>query len=659
MSAIVGIYNRTGRSVDCGDLSRMTDILAHRGPDGHSVWAAGPIGLGHRMLWTTPESLTETLPFADDAAGLTITADARIDNRDDLLPLLGLTGRPAEMISDSQVILAAYKKWGEHCPEHLLGDFAFAIWDAAAQKLFCARDHFGVKPFYYYVSEEIFVFATEIKALLCLPDVPQTLNELRVGEFLTSTFNDKTNTSYEDVLRLTPAHRLVVSPVEMKLDCYWSLDPTKDVSLASDEEYAQRFREIFSEAVRCRLRSSDPVGCLLSGGLDSSSIARVAVPLLKSSHSLPLDTFSGVTDVVAECDERGYISNVVEQGDIRPHYISIDGLGAFSDHERTMRHQDEMGFAPNLFLSIPIYRAAREQGVRVLLNGHDGDNTVSHGFGRLDDLAAAGQWLELVRQLNGVAKSYDTSAWKLLWNRILAHLVIPNLVENRAFQFARRAWLKSRRIFAGNGTAGLRPTWARFLNEDFFKRAELGKHYEAWQRRNLTGGSEARIGHFDSLMQAGQPMALEILDKAGAMEGIEFRYPFWDKRLVEFCLALPADQKLKQGWSRYVLRKAMQNVLPPEIQWRRNKNNFLPYLKQALLRQEKDLLNQVIWHDSDKIAEFNDIEAVRLSHARIMEDYQAADGNEVQLLWACVSMALWLKFTGLSPKPVLLSTERG
>jgi len=148
MSAIIGIYNRTGQPVDPEALQGMTDILTHRGPDGQGVWASGPAGLGHRMLWTTPESLHETLPFADDAAGLTITADARIDNREELLPLLGLTDGPPEQVSDSRVILAAYAKWGEHCPEHLLGDFAFVIWDAAAQTLFCACDHFGVKPLY-------------------------------------------------------------------------------------------------------------------------------------------------------------------------------------------------------------------------------------------------------------------------------------------------------------------------------------------------------------------------------------------------------------------------------------------------------------------------------------------------------------------------------
>src|SRR4028118_649697 len=164
MSAIAGIYYLDGRPVDCADLGRMVDTLAHRGPDGADVWCEESVGLGHRMLWTTPESLLEKLPLVDQTGNLVITADARIDNRDELIEVLGLTDHPAEKITDSQLILAAYERWGDRCPEYLLGDFAFAIWDRRQQQLFCARDHMGVKPFYYYHSDRLLVFASEIRS---------------------------------------------------------------------------------------------------------------------------------------------------------------------------------------------------------------------------------------------------------------------------------------------------------------------------------------------------------------------------------------------------------------------------------------------------------------------------------------------------------------
>jgi asparagine synthase (glutamine-hydrolysing) len=149
MSAIFGIYHLDGKPVAQDNVERMSEVLAHRGPDGSKIWLYENLGLGHRMLWTTPESLREILPLATADGNLVITADARIDNRDELIRLLGLQNHQADTISDSELILTSYQKWGEQCPEKLLGDFAFAIWDARRQSFFCARDRFGVKPFYY------------------------------------------------------------------------------------------------------------------------------------------------------------------------------------------------------------------------------------------------------------------------------------------------------------------------------------------------------------------------------------------------------------------------------------------------------------------------------------------------------------------------------
>src|SRR6267142_6895205 len=281
MSAILGIYYLDSRPVDRMDLDRMIETLAHRGSDGSGVWNDKSVGLGHRMLWTTPESLHERLPLAKD--GLTITADARIDNRDELINLLRLPPRPSESISDSELILAAYELWGEHCPEKLLGDFAFAIWDSRKQLLFCARDHFGVKPFYYYSSDKVFTFATEIKALLRLPEVPRQLNETKIAAHLTSIDIDKEITLYRDILRLPPAHSIKVNREGIRVQSYWSLDPSRSQVMRSDEEYAEAFRELFTEAVRCRLRSAFPLGFMLSGGLDSSSVTCVARNLLAQS----------------------------------------------------------------------------------------------------------------------------------------------------------------------------------------------------------------------------------------------------------------------------------------------------------------------------------------------------------------------------------------
>ena len=311
MSAITGIFYRDGREVSHNQIKKMNDSLSHRGKDGSEVLVDGSLAFGHQMLHTTQESLHEKLPFKDESSGMVITADARIDNRAELAPLLKLEDN--ENVPDSAFILEAYKMWGDQCPEKLLGDFAFAVWDPKKEQLFCARDHMGVKPFYYYLSDETFFFATEIKALFCLPEVSHEINELKVA-FHLALIDDATSTFYEDVLRLGAAHSLTVSTTETKLRMYWKLDPELKIKMDSEDDYIKAFREIFTEAVRSRLRSAFPVGSELSGGLDSSSVTCVAKKILMSSKnsSDKLKTFSFIFKDFPDADERYYINKVIE-----------------------------------------------------------------------------------------------------------------------------------------------------------------------------------------------------------------------------------------------------------------------------------------------------------------------------------------------------------
>src|SRR2546422_5671131 len=355
----------------------MLARLAHRGPDGAGVWSEGTVGLGHRLLHTTPESLRERLPLASGDGTLVLTADARIDNRAELL---GALDRGVEA-TDAELILAAYERWGERCPEHLLGDFVFVIWDARRAALFCARDHFGVKPFYnHHAPGRLFAFASEIKGLLALAEVPRRLNETRVADYLVPLLEDKVITFYEDILRLPPAHRMTVTREGVRTEQYWALDPEREIRMKSDEEYADAFREIFTEAVRCRLRSAFPVGSMLSGGLDSSSVVCVARQLLQQNGGNRFHTFSIVFDDVPECDERRYVEAVLAGGGADPHYIRGDLLSPLGDVDRFLDHQDEPLSVPNLFLYWAACRLASESGMRVFLDGVDGDTTVSHGL---------------------------------------------------------------------------------------------------------------------------------------------------------------------------------------------------------------------------------------------------------------------------------------
>ena len=381
MSGIVGIYYTEGRPVTREQLGSMLDAIAHRGSDGADLWHRGNIGLGHRLLWTTPESLLESLPWCDRTTDMTITADARIDNRDELISLLDLKHLPAEKITDSKLILEAYHKWGVDCPHKLLGDFAFAIWDGKQQQLFCARDPMGIKPFYYYYTHNLFAFASEIKALFCLNEVKRELNELRIAYQLAGFLEDREITFYQDIYRLKAAHSLTIDKQKKQYRRYWAFDIDRRVKLSSDREYAEAFKELFTESVRCRLRSAFPVGSTLSGGLDSSSITCTARNLLSETDQ-QLHTFSAIFPNLPQSDlraidERHYMNAVKSAGGIQARDIRADLLDPLLNW---LWQEEEPILSPNIYIHEGMYNCAKQQGVRVFLDGVDGDTTVSHGW---------------------------------------------------------------------------------------------------------------------------------------------------------------------------------------------------------------------------------------------------------------------------------------
>lgn len=662
MSAIAGAYFLDDRPVDCVDLDRMVAILAHRGPDGSGVWRQGSVGVGHCLLWTTPESLREKFPLVSKAGELVLTADARIDNRSELIAALNLVDRASEEITDGDLILAAYERWGEHCPGKLLGDFAFAIWDGRTRSLFCVRDYFGIKPFYYYYQPgRTFMFASEIKALLCLPWVPRRLTEVRVADYLASLVEDKVMTFYQEILRLPPGHSMTVRREGSRLQEYWSLDPSREVRHRSDAAYAEAFRDIFAEAVRCRLRSHYPVGVALSGGLDSASVTSMARTLIAANGHPPIHTFSAVFNDVPQCDERPFINAVIAQGGVEPHYVPLDRLGALTDINQVLWHQDQPLYIRNVYLWVALFRAAQQQGVRVMLDGEDGDTVVSHGNGHLaelartgqwaafagearalfrhfesygasptywlraygftylNELARAGRWITFVRASNEIARYFAAPRWKLFLNQGLRPLA-PEPVQ--------RAWR------ALHWSARAQVTRYSLINPRLARRVSFAERTSAMFARH-TPVRSLREEHWLSLTAGITSCTHEEDNKTAAAFAIEPRHPFWDRRVVEFCLALPPEQKLRQGWPRWVLRHAMADILPEAIQWRVGKSNLSPNFTRSLLTLERERLEEVLGRDVQDLEEYVDMSVMR-------EAYRIRHANTV---WPVVILALWLRRT--------------
>ncbi len=663
MSGIVGIYNLGKQSVAAEDVRLMVDAIAHRGPDGSNVWAEGAIGLGHRMLRTTPESLTENLPLTK--ATLTITADARIDNRDELIPLLGLCDRSAETLTDSDVILAAYEKWGSQCPEKLLGDFAFAIWNSASQTLFCARDHFGVKPVYYYQQPgEIVAIASEIKALLCLPQVPQQIDPVRIGDYLTLAMEDKAITIYKYILRLPPAHSMEVSKLGTKMQRYWKLDPNKEIVLDSDKAYAQAFRKVFTEAVKCRLRSAFPIGSQLSGGLDSSSVTCVARNLLLESGEGSLQTISTIFDEVSECDERSFINTVLAQGGLNPHYIHGDQTSPLANIETILQHEDEAYIGPNHFYPWIANKAANELGLRVVLDGFDGDTTVSHGTTRLVELAHQGQWQTLIKEAEAIAAMHKIAPYPIVRHYALPHLY-RLILQGRWIAFAKALQLlhshfgQSRKLLAID--SGIKPIWRQWrhwwrhsshasdandlpdwINSTFADSVGLKARTRAFSLPSEPPAT-LRQEHLLELNQGIFAYTLEQVDRYAARFSLEVRHPFMDKRLIEFCLALPADQKLSNGFGRVIMRRALSGILPEAVQWRFDKADLSPNFDHGFLKRDRQLVDEVMTNKVQRLKDYIELKPVQAAYQRMTSDFEQASNDDCMTVWKAVILTLWLE----------------
>jgi asparagine synthase (glutamine-hydrolysing) len=655
MSGIVGIYYFDQKPVEPIVLGHMVDIIAHRGRDGAHVWSEGAVGLGHRMLWTTPESLIEKLPAIDDSGNFVITADARIDNRDQLIELLGMQRYTKSLITDSDLILKAYKKWGSQCPAYLIGDFAFAIWDKHQQKLFCARDPLGVKPFYYYLSENAFIFGSEIKALFVVPEVPRQVNDKMVADYLAKVlfYGRKEDSFYQDIQELRAVHSLVVGGQKVKIDTYWSPDFSKSIKFSSNQEYAEAFREIFTESVRCRLRSAFPLGSNLSGGLDSSSVACTAQMLLQEANQPDLHTFSAIFPSFAErfpkIDERSYMQSVLDKGHFNAHMIEADQCSPLMDREQALWHGEEPNPAPNFYMEWSLIKAAREQNVRVLLTGVDGDSTVTYGTAYLAELARSLRWIKLLQEGTAWGKLKNSPPHRLIWG----YGFRPN-IPLQAKQLWR--WMRGKPSMNLH-IEGMVDQLISGLNPDFAQSVRMDQRMdrETMSYVNCSQSAESsRESHWLDLTTGSLSYAVKWLDRAAAAQGLEVRHPFCDRRLAEFCIALPNGQKMQDGWTRSILRRGMAGVLPPEVQWRPGKGNLAASFKGRFLEEERRTLEQVLFQDRDLIEPYVNLPKLQADYARYAADPHGHDKEALNLFYA-VSFALWLrKATVAQPQAALV-----
>ncbi len=555
MNLFWGRFNRHGEPLGAQLLARRGLAGLHVGDEEMRGWREGPVGFGMRV---PPADLAvPEASFPHAAQGLAVVASARLDNRPELLAALGL----ADETPDSQLILSAYRRWGEGCPEHLLGSFGFAIWDGGRQRLFCARDHLGFRPFYYALDSQRFVFASEIRWVLTDPDVPDDLDELALGRFLLNE-DPAEDTAFLRVKRLTLGSWLSVDADGSTLHSYWHPERIPEMRLDSDEAYAEGLRSCIADAVSSRLQGPRPVAVSLSGGLDSSTLAVLAARELRTRGSQLEVISSALPEGALDQDERPYIETVCAQEGLSPTYVLASGATPFEGLDAKHLRLGEPLRDAFHYMTDALHRRAADLGVGVILNGFGGDFLASFkGRGIHSQLLRQGAFSKLLPLLTQASRVEGVSVSRLFLEQAVRPLV-PRSMRNRYRRLRGRPVLEP---FEG---IAIDPAFA--VHVESLRRARPDPIDERIRQhaRNAV--------HDDLLSILRMPASLENLTTSAEDFGVEIHIPLLDKRVVEFCLSVPLEQFLIGGWRRSLMRRATEGILPSEIRWRPGKDPFTP-----------------------------------------------------------------------------------
>jgi asparagine synthase (glutamine-hydrolysing) len=571
MSGIAGIYNLDGRPVDPALPRRMTAAIAHRGPDGIHHWISGSVGLGHCMLQTTPESLHEHQPLLNETGDVVLTLDGRVANREDLRATLESKGARLRDDTDAELVLQLYQVWGKECPRQIIGDFAFVIWDGRRRQLFAARDIMGARPFYYYVDARRFLFASDVQSLFVEGlEVAVQPNDGMIGEYL-SNFSIRTlhETLYQNIFRLPPAHALTVKDGHVKRWRYYDPDPGNTIRYRRDEEYADHFFSVFREVVHDSLRGDRPVAILLSGGVDSSSLVGMAA-LLRRERTLAVPEIGAysLTFSHPDADERSYITDVIAKWNVDAHAIDCDPWRPPVLEKRIAQLRDFPDF-PNTAPWGPLYSVAKAQGCRVLLWGWGGDEWLTGHWFHCADLLKRLHVLALGRQLRADLKvSNSWGGWGIPASTALRWTVFPLLP--RSWKLVLRRWLNR----------GV-PTW---IAPAFARRTALAERL-SWRPETLSFPTHAQQAIYEQLHSGVMTTTSELVNRFEAEHEIEGRSPFNDRRMIEFALALPEEQRWRNEETKFVLRQAARRFLPESVRQRMTKADFT-FLSGMAVAQE-------------------------------------------------------------------------
>ena len=627
MSGIFGIINTQGAPVERAWLESMRENMAHRGPDGSGIYHKGSVGLGHLLLQVTPESKYEQSPCLIE--GLVVAADARLDARGELMDKLRIPNERRLNITDPEMIGLGYRKWGEHCVKHFLGDFSFAIWDSQTNILFCARDHVGVKPFLYAFQNGIFVFSTEIKAIALSGIISTEIDHLLIRDAIIDIDEYPDNTCWTDIKRLLGARSLTLANGEIKISVYWDLKHREDLTFKNEADYGTALRNLLEQAIADRMRTQYEIGAPLSGGLDSSTIACIAAAKLKPEnralHTVSSVLEPGSTDSMFG-DETEYIQEVLNQEtNIKAGFEYSNQHHFFLGIEKKF----DQHFSPvNLWhaADAALFRKLKSAGVRRVLSGLLGDATVSNSsIHPLPYMLLKGQWIKFLKSVR-LFKSKNELSNFFIFKRELLFPLLPFWVFKVWFRIKKSAYpwaIDSLPLQLGTEDK------TRLIN-----RIEL-----QYQKR----GYFIHPDPYKNIWFLEQDLIKEEWDCTASHEELELTYPLLDKRIIEFLYQIPLGVFYQNGLKRGLIRVAMVNSLPDKILHRQSKGHYSPGFQNGLKQESLNIIsnfirNKNILNESGLI----DVEKI-INKLQILEKSPNSLTFELEY-WRLTSIVMWSSF---------------
>ena len=656
MCGILGVWHQDGRPVDLAALRSGLKRIRHRGPDdegyllantktGRAVQCGGAdtdprlslprieeflgerfdLVLAHRRLSIIDLSPAGHQPMASSDDAYWIIHNGEVYNYPELRMELEGLGHVFRTSTDTEVILAAHQQWGDECVRRFNGMWAFAIWDSNQRRLLCSRDHFGIKPLYYWQGRDTFAFASEIKALLAYPGIQTQPNWPVVGDFLVHGLVDHTReTFFANIWELPPAHLLVKTSHEEGCQQYWDIKPNASRNGYVGADEVQYFYELLRDSVRIRLRSDVPVGTCLSGGLDSTSVAVLISELQQDSAGSMIPRSVPSQKTYSACyndlryDERRYIELVVAATGAKATYTYPDAGGLVKDLESLAWHQEMPFQSTSMYAQYCVMRAARQDGTIVLLDGQGSDEILAGYHSYVGAFSAAllrsGQWTRWVREMQ-VYPANPPLSMAATMRASLGHLLPTPVLK---------LW---RRLPARSLPDFVNPDLARLARSDR-------------EMPYVNVGDPLSTALYVSVFRRGLQALLRYEDRNSMAFSIESRLPFLDPRLVEYAFSLPLEAKIQDGWTKAILRKAMEGRLPDAVRLRRDKMGF-PTPEDTWLGYDNGKLLERVF-DKDLIRRHGILNWSGI-RKRISMLGQKSSVRQQRELWRCVSVELWLR----------------